>query len=48
MGKIHDIDWSRFAAYVEAMMEVEKSKVKTKSEADKILQSVEPVRPVHS
>ncbi|WWD15607.1 hypothetical protein CI109_100029 [Kwoniella shandongensis] len=32
-----------FAAYTEAMMEVEKARVKTKHEADKILEKVEPV-----
>lgn len=46
MGGIHQIDWDRFAAYVEAMMAVEKAKVKTKSEADKILHTVEPVSPM--
>ncbi|GFZ42772.1 hypothetical protein JCM24511_00490 [Saitozyma sp. JCM 24511] len=34
-----------FAAYTDGMIEVEKAKVKTKSEADKILQKVEPILP---
>lgn len=33
----------RFASYAESMLEVENAKVKTKAEADKILQKVEPV-----
>jgi hypothetical protein len=35
---------SRFASYAESMLEVEEANVRTKSEADKILQQVEPVR----
>lgn len=34
----------RFAAYTEGMLEVDRGQVKTKAEADKILQKVEPVR----
>jgi hypothetical protein len=37
----------RFASYAETMLDVEKANVKTKAEADKILQKVEPVRPFH-
>jgi hypothetical protein len=37
----------RFASYAESMLDVEKANVKTKAEADKILQKVEPVRPFH-
>ena len=33
----------RFAEYTKAMIDVEDAKVKTKAEADKILQKVEPV-----
>lgn len=33
----------RFSAYTDGMLELEQAKVKTKAEADKILQKVEPV-----
>jgi len=38
----------RFASYAESMLEVEHAQVKSKAEADKILQKVEPVRPPSS
>ena len=33
-----------FSAYTETMIEIESAKVKSKAEADKYLQKVEPVR----
>ena len=37
---------TRFLAYTETMTEIEEAKVKSKAEADKFLQKVEPVRAI--